>query len=273
MKRTWNWTWNWIGTRSIAITGNLLLSIAAVSFHSNPLFAQTAGAKEFDGFPAVRNEVLSLIGGATSRVRVVTDFLSDGEIVTGLYIAQYRKVNVQVLLGQARATNVLSRLNYLKAQNVPVWLRPRGFMPHYPTVLLVDDKLYTINADLDSMARHRRFSMTILADTEVGKFTDAFDTATSTGVSPTPRTTPLVGRPGARSKTTHVYRPDGDSASSNRGSQNAGAEESPADTAAKTGAYRYNRNREKPTNGIPTKLPKTTILQERERSRANGSHE
>lgn len=246
--------------------------VASFAFLATNAFAEATSSKELDGFPAVRSEVLNLIGGATTRVRVVTDFLSDGEIVTGLYIAQYRKVNVQVLLGQARATNVLSRLNYLKAQNVPVWLRPRGFMSQYPTILLVDDKLYTLNADLDSMAKHRRFAITAVPDTEVAKFADQFESATSTGVSPTPRNTPLVGRPGAHSRGRGTYNPDNDKATSHQNARSSASEESEQDRATKAGAYRYKRVKEKPTTGIPTKLPKTTIWQDRERNK-NGDAE
>ena len=235
--------------------------------------ARADAGKEFDGFPSVRAEVLNLVGGATTRIRVVTDFLSDGEIVTGLYIAQYRKVNVQVLLGQARATNVLSRLNYLKAQNVPVWLRPRGFMPQNPTILLIDDKLYTLNAELDSMAKHRRFVMNLQPDTEVAKFVDMFDTATSTGVSPTAPSTPLVGRAGAHSKSQRIYNPESNGVSNSRLPQRSGTEAAENDAAVKAGAYRYNRVKEKPTNGIPTKLPKTTIWQDREKNRNQDNHE
>lgn len=230
--------------------------------------AANAATKEFDGFAAARNEVLAQIGGATKRIRVVTDFLSDGEIVTALYIAQYRKVNVQVLLGQGRATSALSRLNYLKAQNIPVWLRPRGFMQNQPTVLLVDDKLYTLNAELDSMAKHRKFTMIQQPDSSVEGFVESFDTATSTGVSPTPRSTPLVGRPSGRSKTGLPYRPGPDGFEPSRNRQNGGEHDSAsAADPSKAGAYRYNRVKEKPTTGIPTKLPKTTILQDRERNR------
>lgn len=251
-----------------------LFAILCATFLTTQATAVLADAgKEFDGFPAVRAEVLNLVGGATSRVRVVTDFLSDGEIVTGLYIAQYRKVNVQVLLGQARATNVLSRLNYLKAQNVPVWLRPRGFMAQNPTILLVDDKLYTLNADLDSMAKHRRFVMTLLPDTDVAKFSESFDTATSTGVSPTPASTPLVGRAGAHAKGQRIYNPDSNGTSSSRIPQHAGSEAAENDAAVKAGAYRYNRIKEKPTHGIPTKLPKTTIWQDREKTRSHDKQE
>lgn len=250
------------------------LTIAgAVFFAAHTTNVRADAGKEFDGFPAVRAEVLNLIGGATNRVRVVTDFLSDGEIVTGLYIAQYRKVNVQVLLGQARATNVLSRLNYLKSQNVPVWLRPRGFMSQSPTVLLIDDKLYTLNADLDSMAKHRRFIINLRPETDVGKFVEMFDAATATGVSPTPASIPLVGRAGAHPRNQRVYNPDANSSSSTRRPQNAGNDESERDAGVKAGAYRYNRVKEKPTNGIPTKLPKTTIWQDREKNRNSDQHD
>lgn len=247
------------------VTKVLTLSLMLAGVSQNAVAQDgNASGKALDGFPAARNEVLTLIGGATQRIRVVTDFLSDGEIVSALYIAQYRKVNVQVLLGQGRATHTLSRLNYLKSQNIPVWIRPRGFMSQNPTILLVDQKLYALNGELDYMAKHRKFTLTQLPDTQIGGFESGFDQAASTGLSPTPRAVPLVGRAGAipRDKAARRRGQSADDAAPlvNKGHEDANT---PSGSVNAQGVYRYNRVKVKPQAGVPTKLPKTTILQER----------
>ena len=234
--------------------------------------AQTASetsesaAKNFDGFAATRSEIQTLIGSATSRIHIATDFLSDGEIVTALYIAQYRKVNVQVLLGQGRATSPLSRLNYLKAQNIPVWLRPGRFYSQHPTIMLIDDQLYSLNAELDYMARHRKFTLTMLGTDQIAKFDEAFTNATNTGVSPNPRSTPLVG------KGHHEGRVFTKQESAPTGNVTTSPTPTPsfpksAGSTSSDGSYRYRSVKENPGHGVPTKLPKTPVWQERAKER------
>jgi hypothetical protein len=220
--------------------------------------------RSFDGFAATRTEVLGLIGGASQTIRIVTDFLSDGEIASALYIAQYRKVSTQVLLGPGRATNVLSRLNFLKSQNIQVWLRPRNFMANYPTLILVDSTLYGLNAELDYQAKHRKFTLTRLPASSVKPFEDGFQIAANTGISPNPKPTPLVGRPGAQSRRrgNAAYQP------SRLNSPMSSPLESTdgnvgGDARNPNAPYRYGRNKDKPASGVPTKLPKSTILQDR----------
>jgi hypothetical protein len=217
--------------------------------------------KNFDGFPSTRTEILSLISGASSKVLVVTNYLSDGEIASALFVAQYRKVNTQVLLGPAKATSTLSRLNFLKAENIPVWLRPKNFFPKYSTLILVDDTLYGLNADLDYQARHRKFTLTKIPDQEVPAFERDFGLAAGSSISPTPRPSPLVGRPSVtKSKSTYP--------SPSANAPKVSSKESPAEVAPApqngNASYRYNQKRSAPQNGIPTKLPRQTILQERE---------
>src|SRR5690348_2584680 len=69
--------------------------------------------KRYETFSDLRADVLDLISAATQRLWLTTDYLTDGEIVSALYIAQYRKLDVKVLLGRAKANVYMSRLNYL----------------------------------------------------------------------------------------------------------------------------------------------------------------
>lgn len=249
----------------MSFSNNHLLVVVILSICVNvsvPVFAQglESAPKSLDGFASTRTEILTMIGGATQNIRVATDFLSDGEIVSALYVAQYRKVNVQVLLGPARATHVLSRLSYLKAQNIPVWLRPRGFMSQYSTLIQADQKLYSLDAELDYMARHRKFTLSALPDTHLKGFVEEFEKAQTTGISPTARAMPLVGRPGQGHSAYRGGAFQGSQQGGGLNQGNGGPMESGADP---NGSYRYSRNKERPSKGVATKLPRNTILQNR----------
>ena len=222
--------------------------------------AQTATEtrRTWDNFADVRAEVLNAIGGAQRRIWLATDFLSDGEIVSALYVAQYRKLEVQVLLGRAKSNAYMSRLNYLKTQNIPVWLKPPGFEPKLPTVMLVDDLLLTVDGELDFLARGRKFTVTTGNATHKDMFVANFPNAVQRALPAHARAVPLVGKARAATSQNHgtvskgsVYRPD----------LSGGPTE--------VGGYKYNRVREAPPRGVPTKLPKTTIWQEREKNREN----
>jgi hypothetical protein len=231
----------------------LLIILALVS--SGPLAAQTSETRRtWDTFADVRAEILNAIGGAQRRIWLATDFLSDGEIVSALYVAQYRKLEVQVLLGRAKSNAYMSRLNYLKTQNIPVWLKPGGFEPKVPTALLVDDLFLSVDGELDFLARGRKFTVVTENLGQKEQFLANFPTAVQRGIPAHARAVPLVGKARAASGQNHgtvskgsVYRPD------------LGGNQT------ELGGYKYDRVREAPPRGVPTKLPKTTIWQEREK--------
>src|SRR5262249_22068141 len=52
---------------------------------------------DFDSFGKLRLEVLNLIGQSKTRIWLTTDYLTDGEIVSALFVARYRKLDVKVL--------------------------------------------------------------------------------------------------------------------------------------------------------------------------------
>ncbi|MCX6118146.1 MAG: hypothetical protein NT027_11435 [Proteobacteria bacterium] len=242
------------------IVGTLFAASISMNL-STPGLAQVEKLepKTLDGFPSLRSEVLSMIGGATQSIRLTTDFLSDGEIVSALYIAQYRKVQVQVLLGQGKATHVLSRLGYLKAQNIPTWLRPKSFYTGYPTLIETDSKLFAIDSDLDYMARHRKFTIREATEVPLSQYLDSFLKAQSGSEAPVPKPMPLVGRPGYGKghRSPSAYQP-----TFQKPIQNTGVQEVQG-TSTTDGAYRYNLTKDSPPKGVATKLPKTTILQNR----------
>lgn len=230
---------------------------------------QASFSQSFDGYPATRVELLNLVSRTKKSLRIVTDFFSDGEMASSLFIAQYRKVDVKVMLGQGRANQIFSRLGFLKEQGIPVWMRPKGFYSESTTLIAADGVLYTLNADLDSSARHRKFTLTSIEGKAAQVFKDAFDVASIGGIVPQARRLPQVGRsrPDAR-----VYRPEGPvirdpskNPTSNRSVRGSlgtvGADES--DLSSGESTFRYSNRGEKPSTGVPTKLPRSTILQER----------
>ena len=264
----------------------LTAMLAAFSYHTALAAENGAGASdtktEFTEFSGLRSEVLTMIGGATKRVWIATDFLTDGEIVSSLYIAQYRKVQINVLLGRDRATNILSRLSYLKQVNIPVALRPRGFYSKSPTMLLIDDRLVSLNTNLDYMAKLPKFRVAVLSADEVGSFETAFLAASTNNSAPNARPLPQVGHAGGKQTrvrqgtghntpiqtntviTDKIDNPPG-ARTGPRGEPDR--EAPPSGTVMQDGTYRYHPVKDKPTNGVATKLPKNTITQMRQRER------
>ncbi len=161
------------------------------------LYGVTARAQEaqtYSSFAELRARVTGEIGNASTTIRVVTPFLTDGDIVTGLFLAQYRKVNVQVLLGRERAQHYLSRLNYLKSQNIPVFLKPGTFAMPYPSALQIDRRLWFIDGNLDSLEKTRSFTLREANADQFHAFAAQFDAALNQALPVSARALPLVGK-------------------------------------------------------------------------------
>jgi hypothetical protein len=266
-------------------TLTLAFLTSPISFAANEAPNAAPAQNDFDSFSTLRSELLAKIGGSTKRVWIATDFLTDAEIVSSLYIAQYRKVNIQVLLGRDKATTILSRLNYLKQVNIPVALRPRGFYSKSSTMILVDDKLLAINSDLDYLTKTRKFTISEAPSESLSAFESAFSEAAKNQEDLRAKPLPLVGHPrpakgkgpdrkkmqneadGSPIQTTTVP-----AESSRKKDTNELQIDSNAKTASGTisaeGVYRYRSIKDRPTNGVATKLPKMTLSQELEKKRA-----
>lgn len=144
-------------------------------------------------FPELRNEVLKLIAKAKQRVWLATDYLSDGEIVTALYLARYRNLDVQVLLGKKRATEYLSRLHDLKKNETPVFLQPEGLFDANTSALVIDQDCFRINAPLDYRLDTSAFQMKRVRPSDGEGFIAAFQEAIGK-VPAYAKPMPLVGR-------------------------------------------------------------------------------
>ncbi len=208
----------------------------------------------------MRNAVLDAMAGATKRIWLNTDYLTDGEIVSALYVAQYRKLEVMVLLGRSKANNYMSRLNYLKNQNIAVYLKPDSFKTTRPTALLCDDKLYYLDGELDFMAKVKKYTLEVPSADEKEHFQAAFAGAANLKVPAVARALPLVGRANPQNRTT--------SSAGASPQANPRYLPRPAPTYSHedgTGAYTYDRHQSPRPEGVPAKLPKALKWEQKNR--------
>jgi hypothetical protein len=182
---------------------------------------------------------------------LTTDYLTDGEIVTALYVAQYRKIDVRVLLGRAKASSYMSRLSYLKNQNIQVYLRPDGFKPQTATTILSDDKLIEIDGELDFMSKYKKFNLTLAEPASAQAYATAFGTAAAQQIPANQRALPLVGR-----QRTPWPSADSSAAPTTPVRSRLPAPEPHIDSSDEQAAYIYNRKPMPRPDGVATKLPK-----------------
>lgn len=133
--------------------------------------------KAVSTYPALRTELLTLISKAQHRVWLFTDYLTDGEIASALFLAKYRNVDVQVILGREKANAYLSRLHTLRKNDTPVF-SPAEFRLGHPSGLLVDEQLYVIDSELDFRAKNTSFALLAARPTDTETFAQRFAVVT-----------------------------------------------------------------------------------------------
>jgi hypothetical protein len=204
--------------------------------------------KNTANFDELRHNVLELIGSSKRRIWLITDYLTDGDVVSALFLAKYRKVDVKVFLGRHKQNQYLSRLSYLKQQNIPVFTRPEhGFVA--PTLVFVDQKLYTINRDLNSLARIGQAQIAQASPADVKNFVSWFRDALEYPEPAVVRPEIQVGR------------------SRNRPADSRRTSPAEADTPVSRydgeadGSYNYDRSSlsRRAPEGVPTQLPKVPV--------------
>lgn len=237
----------------------ILINIAARAFASE-------NAQQFDSVGELRNEVLHFIGNAERRIWMTTDYLTDGEIVTALTIARYRKIDVQVLLGRGKASLPTSRLGYLKNQGIPVFIKTGTFKPDSPTSLLIDEAVYFIDGELDSLAKYKKFHFVLGANDQKVSYEASFAHAAHVAIPANPKPIPLVGRPQQWSKPIRTnVQADLKAVPPQKSVQMF---QSGVDNE---GAYHYsNHSAPRPKDVTPT-LPKIPIWQDRARKKESQS--
>ena len=201
--------------------------------------------QQLTAFSQVRSEILNMIGGAGKRVWLVTNYLTDGDIVSALYIAKYRKVSVSVLLGRRYANAYMSRLNFLKSQNIPVFLLPKHWSFPEPTALLTDERLVSVNGSLNFMDPRSRYTLTEHQGQEKMLFIRSFQQAIGEKV-------PAIPSPRLQTRSRRPHIADRE----NRTNQYTGETD---------GSFNYNRIKHprRAPSGVSRKLPKNTILQKK----------
>lgn len=233
--------------------------ILALLFIWTPGVYPAENVRHFESINELRNEVLHFIGNAERRIWLTTDYLTDGEIVTALTIARYRKIDVQVLLGRTKASQPMSRLGYLKAQNIPVFIKSGKFTPDQTTMLLVDDFVYLIDGELDSLAKYKNFNFILGTNSQRLSYEGSFAAAAHLAIPANPKPLPLVGRP--------QWSKPMNSKPSKSALGKGNADPVDVGTVDDEGIFHHSNQRtERPENVAPT-LPKVPVWLERARKK------
>ena len=242
------------------------LVISTIAMMSSFVFANDSN-QQYAAFSDARAEVLETIGRATQRVWLVTDYLTDGEICAALYMAQYRKIDVQVLLGRRLANQYMSRLKYLKDQNIPTFLKPDSFSENSKTVLLVDQNLVTLDITLDFLSKDRGINMSKISDpARIQNFKTDFAQAAQLRVEAALRPLPLVGKQGGKGR---IYQPSPSMSNIPRGVTPRGPaaaiqQQMEPELPDSGSVYNYDRFKSAQAvapSGVAKKLPRETIQQ------------
>ena len=229
-----------------------LLTYVAIStcIFGQAAAAEGANEKSLSNYGALREEILNAIGASKQRVWIATNFLTDGEIVTALFLAKYRKIDTKVMVDSSRVNHYMSRVSDLKRNNIPVFLLPDHFAYAKDTYILTDNKGYKIDADLNHAQTKSIYLMTSLPANESARFAVTFEKALDSSKAVVVKPVPLVGKAGGRGRGS-AYRPNGDAKKPKDGSYNY-------DTMSSAGKGKI-------PAGIAKKLPKDTIYQKRQR--------
>ncbi len=256
----------------VSVRRTLLALGVALTSHTLPAVAAASDATtiSFTTFSELRAHVLDAISGASKRIWLSTDYLTDGEIVSALYVARYRKLDVQVLLGRAKSNFYMSRLAYLKNQNIPVFLKPPTFKGD-PTALLVDAVLIRLDSDLDFMSKANRFEARVALQDDAQAYAQSFAAAVDQKVPAVPHQIPAVGRPG---RYNNAYVPANSPRPTTGGTTSSNNYKLPipsgrSGAADASGAYTYDRVKAPKPDDVPAALPKATIWQKRAQDAAN----
>lgn len=162
----------------------LILYILLCLFYDMPLIAyendlvSNVCQWKYDNFYDFKSHFIQFISKSKNIVWLISNYLTDGDVVASLFLASYRKLDVRVLLGVDRAYDYMSRLNYLKENSIPVYSRPKGLYDDYATVLITDQLVLVSKSNLDFLSFSKEYYITdISKDVQAFKsnFIDAFN--------------------------------------------------------------------------------------------------
>ena len=211
---------------------------------SSLLSAKTIDIKRTNNFKELREEVLQIISKSQKRIWLSTDYLTDGDIVTALYFAKVRKLHVFVLLGSQKASSHMSRLNYLKQNNIPTYIKPSTLQPKAATLIYSDSRLYRISRDLNSYNKTGSAKISLASVQDLKTYKRDFIRAIKNPITARVKPIPLVGR--ARK---HSYKAKPKRSNSYQRHNSA---------ISPTGTYNYDKTPRsyRAPKGVNTSLPK-----------------
>lgn len=246
------------------------------------------GGRSYSTYREMTTDLVTAIAGSTQRVYVTTNYFTDGDLLSSLILAQYRRLSVKVLLGRAKANQYMSRLGNLKAQGIPVGLRPASMFAKDQSIVVTDNRIFFISTELNFLTKDRLFKVRQGHADELDLFVSHFEQAISNSKELKAAPIPLVGtargaRPGAakRKATTGVgsLPPTTTTGAiietfpAPEGSNEApAAEPAPRNVVEPTGSldhngvYTYSNERGERPPQLPAKLPRETIVQQRSRA-------
>lgn len=208
--------------------------------------------KKTNNFNELREEVLQIISKSQKRIWLTSDFLTDGDIVTALYFAKVRKLHVFVLLGQRQASDYRSRLNYLKQNKIPTYIRPPSLKPSTPTLIYSDSRLYKISRDLNTYKKKEKAIISLGSPSDLELYKRDFIHAIKHPMTAKAKPVPLVGR---RSRNKNNYY-----------KKTSGYSKKPSSNTYKraispSGSYHYDKSPKsyRPPSGVNTSLPKVPV--------------
>ena len=206
--------------------------------------------KQNRNFSELREEVLQIISKSQKRIWLTTDFLTDGDIVTALYFAKVRKLHVFVLLGQKKARDYRSRLNYLKQNNIPTYIRPKNLRPSTQTLIYSDSRLYKINRDLNTYDKEKASVINLGSPAELADYKKDFIQAIKNPRDVKAKPVPLLGR---RGKNNYYKKHSGYAPKPSRNSYKK--------AISPSGSYHYDKSPKsyKAPSGVNTSLPKVPV--------------
>jgi len=215
--------------------------------------------RAFSSFKDARIEFLNLMGLAQKRIWLAADFLSDGEIVAALYLAKYRNVDVQVVLGRGRMNHPMSRASTLRRQNIPVYGRPGSFPFKSQTALMIDNELYVLDHDLDYRSTRPYLTLKGQRPHDITQYQESFAAVIQQPVPTQPAPSSGGYRPSDRAPAPRPVR--GPVA----GAKNPSKNTRPDYTGSPDGVYNYNYSKSnrswKAPEGVVRRLPKSTVFE------------
>ncbi len=158
----------------------LLLSVFSVS----ALKGAEQSPALFENYDAMRQFLIKELNSAKKRIWVATDYFTDNEIATALFVAKYRNIDVNILIGGTKANAHMSRVRFFKNNNVPVFQIPNNFVQETPTSVFIDDQLLNIDIPLNFMEVAGRVNIFYGTNPKKSQYDAAFAQALKKNIDP-----------------------------------------------------------------------------------------